>query len=140
MILSIDARSRTACKAPKIVIKWQKREPKIFLEARKYFLKTRINHGEIISEGKRFFADLLIENGKIVKIAPHIEETADTVIDASGCYVMPGFIDTHTHFDLDLGEGRGEQLQLRIPYGGLRVERCAHRGDPAHDRAGRDLV
>lgn len=66
-------------------------------------MKTRINHGEIISEGKRFFADLLIENGKIVKIAPHIEETADTVIDASGCYVMPGFIDTHTHFDLDLG-------------------------------------
>lgn len=42
-------------------------------------------------------ADVLLEKGKIAKIAPKITAKADQVIDASGCYVMPGFIDLHVH-------------------------------------------
>lgn len=41
--------------------------------------------------------DILIGDGRIRKVAEIIEDTADRVIDASGCYVMPGFIDLHVH-------------------------------------------
>lgn len=42
--------------------------------------------------------DVLIENDRIQKVAEKIEEEADRIIDAKGCYVMPGFIDLHVHF------------------------------------------
>lgn len=42
--------------------------------------------------------DVLIEGDRIKQVAENIEETADRVIDAKGCYVMPGFIDLHVHF------------------------------------------
>lgn len=48
-------------------------------------------------------ADILTDGGKIVKIGPDAARMAETCIDASGCYAFAGFIDTHTHFDLDLG-------------------------------------
>ena len=43
-------------------------------------------------------ADVLIEEDKVVEMKKNIEEKADRVLDASGCYVMPGFIDMHVHF------------------------------------------
>lgn len=43
--------------------------------------------------------DVAIENGVISEIAATIAtDGADQVIDASGKYVMPGFIDLHVHF------------------------------------------
>lgn len=41
--------------------------------------------------------DLLIEDGKIAKRGKMLDDQADQVIDASGCYVMPGLIDLHVH-------------------------------------------
>ena len=41
---------------------------------------------------------VLIENDRIQKVEEKIEEEADRIIDAKGCYVMPGFIDLHVHF------------------------------------------
>lgn len=41
-------------------------------------------------------ADLLLEDGIIVRIAPDIQEQYDQVIDAGQCWVIPGFVDTHT--------------------------------------------
>jgi N-acetylglucosamine-6-phosphate deacetylase len=41
--------------------------------------------------------DLLIDNGKIVKIGREITNNVDEVVDADGFYVVPGFIDLHTH-------------------------------------------
>jgi len=41
--------------------------------------------------------DLLIDDGKIRKVEENMEEKADEVIDAEGCYVMPGLIDMHVH-------------------------------------------
>jgi len=41
-------------------------------------------------------ADILVRDGKIVEIAPHIESDLPE-IDARGCVVIPGFVDTHTH-------------------------------------------
>jgi cytosine/adenosine deaminase-related metal-dependent hydrolase len=42
-------------------------------------------------------ADILIEGKKIVAVKPNISAPNATVIDASKCVVMPGFVDTHRH-------------------------------------------
>ena len=42
--------------------------------------------------------DVLVEGDVIKAVAEHIETDADKVVDASGQYVMPGFIDLHVHF------------------------------------------
>ena len=41
--------------------------------------------------------DVLIEGDTIKKVEKEIAEAAEKVIDARGCYVMPGFIDLHVH-------------------------------------------
>ena len=41
--------------------------------------------------------DVLIEGDRIGKVAEHIGAEADRVIEAKGCYVMPGLIDLHVH-------------------------------------------
>ncbi len=42
--------------------------------------------------------DVLVEGKRIKKVAEKIREQADQIIEADGCYVMPGFIDLHVHF------------------------------------------
>ncbi len=42
-------------------------------------------------------ADVYIEDGRVRAIGQRITEEADQVIDASGKWVTPGFIDTHVH-------------------------------------------
>ena len=61
-----------------------------------------IKNGTIITDGKRFQADIVVENGKITQIGQNLTDV-DEVIDATGCYVFAGFIDPHTHFELDTG-------------------------------------
>lgn len=46
-----------------------------------------------------FAADVLIKNDKIVGVGEYVARQAQQVIDADGLYVMPGFIDSHTHAD-----------------------------------------
>ncbi|MBR1547412.1 MAG: dihydroorotase [Prevotella sp.] len=61
-------------------------------------MKTLIAGGHIVNEGITRKADILIEDGDIKEIGKSIEcKTAD-VIDATGCYVLPGIIDDHVHF------------------------------------------
>ena len=42
--------------------------------------------------------DVLVADGKIRKVGVSLQDEADRILDASGCYVMPGFIDLHVHF------------------------------------------
>lgn len=55
-------------------------------------------------------ADVLVEDGIIKKIAPKQKMKADRVVDASGCYVMPGFIDMHVHLR-DPGQEHKETVE-----------------------------
>lgn len=41
--------------------------------------------------------DVLIENDKIVKVEANLKVEVDEIMDATGCFVMPGFIDLHVH-------------------------------------------
>ncbi len=58
-----------------------------------------IKNGRVLDPATKTdkMADVLIDGGKIAKIGDKIKAVADEVIDASGCYVMPGFIDLHVH-------------------------------------------
>ena len=44
-------------------------------------------------------AEVAVKDGKIAKISRHISGEANTVIDAAGKVVTPGFIDSHSHAD-----------------------------------------
>lgn len=58
-----------------------------------------IKNGRVIDPDSRLDAvcDVLIEDGQIKKVEKEISDTAARVLDAEGCYVMPGLIDMHVH-------------------------------------------
>lgn len=59
-----------------------------------------IKDGHVVDPltGKDGICDVLIEGDRIKRVAENIREEACQVLDAAGCYVMPGFIDLHVHF------------------------------------------
>ena len=64
-------------------------------------MATLIKGGTLVNEGRTFNGSLVIENEKITRIIEgnHTPEASyDEVIDASGCFVLPGVIDDHVHF------------------------------------------
>ncbi len=59
-----------------------------------------IKNGEIITAETRVKADLYIEDETITEIGENLQVDGAEVIDASGKYVFPGFIDPHVHIHL----------------------------------------
>ncbi|KAI1721941.1 amidohydrolase family domain-containing protein [Ditylenchus destructor] len=60
-----------------------------------------IKNGTVVNDDAIFKADVLIEDGIIRRVeADLVFDGNGRVIDASGCYVMPGGIDPHTHMQL----------------------------------------
>lgn len=55
--------------------------------------------------------DIRIENGVVSEVGPDLpEQDGEEVFDLSGCYVMPGLIDTHVHLR-DPGQEESEDLE-----------------------------
>jgi dihydropyrimidinase len=61
-----------------------------------------IKNGTIVTASDIYRADLGIREGKVALIGRDIY--ADEVIDASGKYVFPGFVDPHVHLQMTIGE------------------------------------
>ncbi len=59
-----------------------------------------IKNGTVVTATERFRADVLVSGEKIQTIGERLDASADRVIDAQSCYVLPGGIDAHTHMDL----------------------------------------
>jgi dihydropyrimidinase len=64
---------------------------------------TLIKGGKVVSAAATKAADVLIEGETIAQVAPGIDTTGHTVVDAAGMLVMPGGIDVHTHLDMPFG-------------------------------------
>lgn len=80
-----------------------------------------IRNGRILDgSGNPWFpADVAVKDGRIVAVGRVGQAQATTVVDATGLYVTPGFIDIHSHAD----DGSG-------PAGGLRDPNPARRAAP----------
>ena len=61
-------------------------------------MTTVIRNGTIVTADLTYKADVLIEGGKITQIGAGLK--GDKELDATGCYVMPGGIDPHTHLEM----------------------------------------
>jgi dihydropyrimidinase len=66
-------------------------------------MRTLIRNGRVITAVDDYEADILIEGETVTTIGQSLNVEADAVLDATGCYVIPGGIDPHTHFDLPFG-------------------------------------
>jgi len=62
--------------------------------------KVLIKNAQIVNEGKIVKGDVLVEGDRIAEISASISaKSADTkIIDADGCFLLPGMIDDQVHF------------------------------------------
>ena len=70
------------------------------MEDRGMQMKTLIKNGRVLDPAtkKDGIYDVLIEDGIIKEIEKNLNLEVDNMIDATGCFVMPGLIDLHVHF------------------------------------------
>ena len=61
-------------------------------------MTTVIKGGTVVTADLTYKADVLIEGGVITAIGQGLK--GDKELDATGCYVMPGGIDPHTHLEM----------------------------------------
>jgi len=63
-----------------------------------------IKNGTVVTAGDTQRADVGVADGKVVAVAADLALSGGTrVIDATGKYVFPGGVDTHTHMDMPFG-------------------------------------
>lgn len=62
-----------------------------------------IQNGRVVTPERTFAADVLVRDGKIAAVGPDLPAGGCETYDAAGCLVFPGFIDAHTHLDMDNG-------------------------------------
>ena len=65
-------------------------------------MKKLLKGGTIVNAHGRQRADVLVSGETIEQIAPDLTCDGAEVIDVTGKLLFPGFIDAHTHFDLDV--------------------------------------
>ena len=65
-------------------------------------MKYLLKNGTVVSGSSSEQLDVLTEDEKIIKVARDIQDEEATVIDVTGKLLFPGFIDGHTHFDLEV--------------------------------------
>jgi dihydropyrimidinase len=68
-------------------------------------VRKLIQGGTVVNAGQSSVADVLVDGEEIAAVGSFGEVDAE-VIDASGCYVLPGLIDNHTHMAMPFGGTR----------------------------------
>ncbi|HTX31837.1 MAG TPA: dihydropyrimidinase [Solirubrobacteraceae bacterium] len=61
---------------------------------------TLITNGTIVTAEGEFAGDVLVEGETIAAVGALDAPSGATVVDASGCFVLPGLIDNHTHLSM----------------------------------------
>lgn len=65
-------------------------------------MKYLFKNGTVVSGRGTRRADVLVKNEKILQVGRNLSDPLARAIDVTGKLLMPGFIDAHTHFDLDV--------------------------------------
>ena len=60
-------------------------------------MRTLVRNGRVASEGLVETTDLLLEDGRVSAVGRRGLGPADRVVDATGCFVLPGLVDFHVH-------------------------------------------
>lgn len=70
-------------------------------------MRTIITNGTVVRASGSIEADVVVADGAITEVVARppgaTVHDADTVIDASGLFVVPGGVDAHVHMQLDVG-------------------------------------
>lgn len=94
-----------------------------------------IKNGRIIdgTRGPWFRNDIGVKDGKIIAIQ-HLESgQGDSVIDATSKYVMPGFIDIHTHSDFVIFSHPDMITKLKQGVTSMLMGACGISAAPVHE-------
>lgn len=63
--------------------------------------RTLIHNATIVNEGQSVQGSVVLEGGRIAEVLTHgvpLSAPCEEMIDATGCYLLPGVIDDHVHF------------------------------------------
>ena len=87
-------------------------------------MKTLIFGGKVVNEGKVLTASVVVDNDTITDIIEGTDNprgSYDQIVDATGCFVLPGVIDDHVHFrDPGLTQKADMQTESRAAaFGGV---------------------
>jgi dihydropyrimidinase len=69
-------------------------------------MRTLLRHGMVVNAAGQRRADVLVDGERIASIGAELSGPVDRVIDATGCLLLPGGVDVHTHLDMPLGDIR----------------------------------
>lgn len=85
-------------------------------------MSVLIKGGRIVTAADDYVGDVFVEGERVSLIGESLDVQADTVIDATGKYVLPGAIDPHTHLEMPFGgtitADDFESGQLSAAFGG----------------------
>lgn len=65
-------------------------------------MRTLLKGGSVVSGRGVRKADVLLDGEKIARVGRGLSAEGGSVVDVTGMLLFPGFIDAHTHFDLDV--------------------------------------
>ena len=103
-------------------------------------MKRLFKNGTVVSGKGTRRADILVDGEKIVKVGRNIAVADAQIIDCTGKLLMPGFIDAHTHYDLDVCNTTtvddftsGSRAALRGGTTTVVDFACPNKGETLHD-------
>ena len=65
-------------------------------------MKRLFRGGSVVSGSEIKQADVLTDGETILEVGENLEDGEAEIVDVAGKYLFPGFIDAHTHMDLDV--------------------------------------
>jgi dihydroorotase len=98
--------------------------------------RTLITGGTLLDQAGERRGDVAVESGRIVEVGTGLQaREGDTVLDATGCIVSPGFVDLHVHLR-EPGKEEAETIETGsrgAALGGFTAVVAMPNTDPAQD-------
>ncbi len=98
--------------------------------------RVLISGGTLLDQQGERASDVVVENGRIVAVGQGLKgQAGDTVLDATGCVVSPGFVDLHVHLR-EPGKEEAETIETGsrgAALGGFTAVVAMPNTDPAQD-------